>query len=437
MLRFDYKYAMNFINAHEIEYNTPAAKNAMNLLDSRKGPGSEFLGWLDLPVQYNKEEFDNVLSSAEKIKKDSDILITVGIGGSYLGSKAVIDALSGHFSFSEPFGKGIRTMVLFAGNNLSSTYLSQLLEVVKNYDCSVNVISKSGTTTEPAVAFRFLKDMMEKKYGKEEAAKRIYATTDAKKGALKTLADEQGYRTFVIPDDVGGRYSVLTPAGLLPIAVAGFDIKALMKGASDMRDVISTQNIHENPSCMYALCRNILYNKGKTLELMINYEPNLHYITEWWKQLYGESEGKDHKGIFPAGADLTTDLHSMGQYIQDGLRNLFETGLVIENPKTELILMRDVQDGDGLNYIAGKGLDYINKMAAKGTLMAHVEGGVPNLTVMLNCLDEQSLGQLIYFFEKACGISGYMLGVNPFDQPGVEAYKKNMFHLLGKPGYDK
>lgn len=436
MLRFDYQYAMKDIRDHEIEYHLTAAKNAMNLLESCEGPGKDFLGWLDLPVSYDKEEFDKVLLCAEKIKKDSDILITVGIGGSYLGSKAVIDALSGHFSSFEPFGKGKKTKVVFAGNSLSSAYLNQLLELVKNYDCSVNVISKSGTTTEPAVAFRFIKDLMEKKYGREEAAKRIYATTDAKKGALKSLADEEGYETFVIPDNVGGRYSVLTPAGLLPIATAGFDIKGLMKGAADMREVVSTKNTMDNPSCMYALCRNILYNKGKTIELMIQYDPNLHYITEWWKQLYGESEGKDHKGIFPAGADLTSDLHSMGQYIQDGLRNIFETCLVIENPNEDLVLMHDPVNGDGLNYIAGKSLDYINKMAAKGTLMAHVDGGVPNLTVTLDKLNEESLGQMVYFFEKACGISGYMLGVNPFDQPGVEAYKKNMFHLLGKPGYE-
>jgi glucose-6-phosphate isomerase len=437
MLKFDYTYAKDFIYPHEIEHRIPTAEHAMQLLESRKGPGNGFLGWLDLPVRYDKIEFAKVSECAAKIKEDSDILVVIGIGGSYLGAKAVIDALSGHFPGLLPFGKGKKTKVLFAGNNLSSAYLLEMLDAVKDYDLSVNVISKSGTTTEPAVAFRFFKDLMEKKYGKKEAAKRIYATTDAKRGALKALADEKGYETFVIPDDVGGRYSVLTPVGLLPIAAAGFDINALMKGAADMRSETLNKKAEENPSCMYALCRNILYQKGKYIELMIHYEPNLRYFTEWWKQLYGESEGKDKMGIFPAGCDFTADLHSMGQYVQDGMRILFETGLTIEQPYKDTNMLHDEKNSDGLNYLAGKSLDHINKMAAKGTVLAHVKGGIPNLTVSVDRLNEESLGRMIYFFEKACGISGYMLGVNPFDQPGVEAYKTNMFRLLGKPGYEE
>jgi len=437
MLKFDYKYASDFIKQHEIEYNAQSALNALNILESGKGPGSDFLGWTNLPTEYDRAELEKLLVCSDRIKSDSDILITIGIGGSYLGSKALIEALGNQFSYLKPFGKGVNTKVLFAGNNLSSTYLSELLDAVSDYDLSINVISKSGTTTEPAVAFRFFKALMEKKYGKAKAAKRIYATTDKNVGALKALADTEGYETFVIPDNVGGRYSVLTPAGLLPVAVAGIDVNELFKGAENMMHITSTKSVYENPACMYALSRNILLSKGKTTEILVNYEPHLHYMTEWWKQLYGESEGKDQKGIFPAGVDFTTDLHSLGQYIQDGLRNIFETVLTVDKPKLDMQMIHDINNTDGLNYIADKSVDYINKMAAKGTVMAHVEGGVPNLTISTDDISVNSMGQLIYFFEKACGISGYMLGVNPFDQPGVEAYKNNMFRLLGKPGYGK
>ena len=365
------------------------------------------------------------------------VLVVIGIGGSYLGARAAIECL-GH-SFRNNLNKEERKTpeIYFAGNNISSTYLIDLLDVIKDKDVSLNVISKSGTTTEPAIAFRVLKEFLENKYGKDEAAKRIYATTDAKKGALKQVSDEEGYETFVIPDDVGGRFSVLTPVGLLPIAVAGIDIDAIMTGANDARVDFNNSNLEENDCYQYAVVRNILHKKGKDIELLVNYEPSLHYLSEWWKQLYGESEGKDQKGLFPASVDFSTDLHSMGQYVQDGKRILFETVLNVEKPRRVLNLKEEANDLDGLNYLSGKTLDFVNEKAFQGTLLAHTDGQVPNLLINIPTLDEYNFGYLVYFFEKACGISGYLLGVNPFNQPGVEAYKKNMFALLGKPGFEK
>jgi len=407
------------------------------MLHNKTGLGNDFLGWVDLPNNYDKEEFARIKKAAEKIKSDSDVLVVIGIGGSYLGARAAIECL-GH-SFRNNLNKEERKTpeIYFAGNNISSTYLIDLLDVIKDKDVSLNVISKSGTTTEPAIAFRVLKEFLENKYGKDEAAKRIYATTDAKKGALKQVSDEEGYETFVIPDDVGGRFSVLTPVGLLPIAVAGIDIDAIMTGANDARVDFNNSNLEENDCYQYAVVRNILHKKGKDIELLVNYEPSLHYLSEWWKQLYGESEGKDQKGLFPASVDFSTDLHSMGQYVQDGKRILFETVLNVEKPRRVLNLKEEANDLDGLNYLSGKTLDFVNEKAFQGTLLAHTDGQVPNLLINIPTLDEYNFGYLVYFFEKACGISGYLLGVNPFNQPGVEAYKKNMFALLGKPGFEK
>jgi glucose-6-phosphate isomerase len=432
-----YERSEKYINISDIRDIEHAALAAHKMLHDRSGAGSEFLGWLGLPLIYDKEEIDRVKSCAEKIRKDSDILIVVGIGGSYLGARSAIELLGS--SFSGMLSKEVRKapLIIFAGNNISSTYHSDLMDLVKDKDISVNVISKSGTTTEPALAFRLLKDFMEEKYGKKEAAERIYATTDSKRGALKKLADANGYETFAIPDDIGGRYSVLTPVGLLPIAVSGADIDAILEGAADGCKEYADFDISGNECCRYAALRNILYSKGKTTEVLVNYEPSLHYMTEWWKQLFGESEGKQGKGIFPAGADFTTDLHSMGQYIQDGLRNIFETVLYVKVPKKSFKVKSDRNNIDGLNYLEGMDLDYINKKAFEGTLLAHLDGGVPQLVITLPVINEFYYGKLVYFFEKACGLSGYILGVNPFDQPGVEAYKKNMFALLGKPGYEK
>ena len=434
IVKFDYSNAEGFLAQHEMDYFKVQVDAAHKQLHEKSGAGNDFLGWVDLPVDYDKEEFARIKEAAKRIQKDSDILIVIGIGGSYLGARAAIEMLTNSFHNMKSFKDGKETAVIFAGNSISSTYLAELLELVEGKEISVNVISKSGTTTEPAVAFRFFKAYMEKKYGKEGAAKRIYATTDKARGALKTLADAEGYETFVIPDDVGGRFSVLTAVGLLPIAVAGCDIDAIMEGAKEAYDEYKNASYEENDCYKYAAARNAMYNKGKAIEMLVNYEPQLHYITEWWKQLYGESEGKDQKGIFPAGVDFSTDLHSMGQYIQDGRRILFETVIKVETPKKNLVL--DLMDGDldGLNYLAGKDMDYVNKQAALGTMMAHTDGGVPNFVISIPALDEKSFGALVYFFEKACAISGYLLGVNPFNQPGVEAYKKNMFKLLGKPG---
>ena len=404
-------------------------------LHRRANDEKDFVGWLDLPVNYDKEEFKRIKKAAKKIKKESDILVVIGIGGSYLGARAVIEALTSSFNNLLPAKQRKYPQILFAGNNLSSNYLNELIEYIGNKDFSVNVISKSGTTTEPAIAFRIFREILENKYGIDEARSRIYATTDKEKGALKALAQKEGYETFVVPDNVGGRYSVLTAVGLLPIATAGIDIDKLMEGARIAEERYNDSNLKYNECYQYAVARNILYKLYKSTEILVNYEPKLHYFTEWWKQLYGESEGKDQKGIFPTGVDNTTDLHSMGQYIQEGRRCLFETVLSVKEPKTDIKINPDDDNLDGLNYLAGKTLDYVNKKAMEGTIKAHVSGDVPNIQITMNKLDEENLGELIYFFEKACAMSGNILGVNPFNQPGVEEYKKNMFKLLKKPGY--
>ncbi|MCX7708661.1 MAG: glucose-6-phosphate isomerase [Clostridia bacterium] len=435
-LKFDYSKALGFIGEHEVEYFDGFIKVAHEMLHNKTGAGNDFLGWVDLPVNYDKDEFKRIKAAAEKIKADSDVLIVIGIGGSYLGARAALEMLSHSFYNMLPKSERKTPEIYFVGNNISSTYISDLLELIKGKEISVNVISKSGTTTEPALAFRIFKEYMENKYGKDEASKRIYATTDKARGALKKLATEEKYETFVIPDDVGGRFSVLTAVGLLPIAVSGADIDKMMQGAADAHKLYSNPNLKENDCYQYAAVRNAFYRKNKTTEIMVNYEPSLHFFTEWWKQLYGESEGKDQKGIFPAGVDFTTDLHSMGQYIQDGLRVIFETVLNVEKPRKAITIKEDKDNVDGLNFLAGKDVDYVNKKAMEGTLLAHTDGGVPNLVLNIPELNEYYFGQLVYFFEKACGISGYLLAVNPFDQPGVEAYKKNMFALLGKPGYE-
>ena len=433
---FDYSKACGFVQEHEMEYMSELAAQAKDKLLARTGAGNDFLGWIDLPVDYDKEEFDRILKAAEKIKNDSEVLIVIGIGGSYLGARAAIEFL-GH-SFANVVSREIRKApeIYFAGNSISSTYLKDLIDVIGDRDFSVNVISKSGTTTEPAIAFRVFKELLEKKYGKEGAAGRIYATTDKERGALKNLATEEGYETFVVPDDVGGRFSVLTAVGLLPIAASGADITKLMEGAAAARKAAIENDFADNDAMKYAAVRNILLRKGKVVEVLANYEPGLHYVSEWWKQLYGESEGKDQKGIFPASVDLTTDLHSMGQFIQDGNRIMFETVLNVEQSRGEITVNEEPVDLDGLNYLAGKNMDFVNKSAMNGTILAHTDGNVPNLRVNIPAQDEYSLGQLFYFFEFACGVSGYLLGVNPFNQPGVESYKKNMFALLGKPGYE-
>ena len=407
------------------------------VLVSRSGQGNDYLGWIDLPVNYDREEFARIKKAAEKICSDSEVLVVIGIGGSYLGARAAIEFLRHGFYNNISKEQRKTPEIYFAGNSISSSYLQGLIDVVGDRDFSVNIISKSGTTTEPAIAFRIFKEMLEKKYGKEEAAKRIYATTDKAKGALKHLSDEEGYETFVVPDDVGGRFSVLTAVGLLPIAVSGADIDKLMEGAASGREMALNLPYAENDAMQYAAVRNILHRKGKSVEILANYEPSLHYISEWWKQLYGESEGKDQKGIYPASVDLTTDLHSMGQFIQDGSRIMFETVMNVEKSRVELTIGEEPVDLDGLNYLAGKTVDFVNKSAMNGTILAHTDGSVPNLRVDIPEQNEFYLGQLFYFFEFACGISGYVSGVNPFNQPGVESYKKNMFALLGKPGYEK
>ncbi|MCM0650749.1 glucose-6-phosphate isomerase [Clostridium swellfunianum] len=435
-LSLDLSKVKPFLNDNEVSYLQPMVTEAHNMLHNGTGAGSDFLGWVDLPVNYDKDEFSRIQKAAEKIKNNSDILIVIGIGGSYLGARAAIESLSHSFYNNLPKAKRGTPQIFFVGNNISSTYVTDLLEAIDGLDISVNVISKSGTTTEPAVAFRIFKDYVEKKYGKEGAKERIFATTDKAKGALKSLADAEGYETFVIPDDVGGRYSVLTAVGLLPIAVAGINIEELMKGAADARQDLSNPNLSENDAYKYAAARNALYRKGKVTEILVNYEPALHFFNEWWKQLYGESEGKDNKGIFPAAVDFSTDLHSMGQYIQEGLRNIFETVINVEKAKKEVTIEESAENIDGLNFLAGKTMDFVNKKAFQGTVLAHNDGGVPNIIVNLPELTPYHFGYAVYFFEKACGISGYINGVNPFDQPGVEAYKKNMFALLGKPGFE-
>ncbi|MBP5744986.1 MAG: glucose-6-phosphate isomerase [Lachnospiraceae bacterium] len=433
---FDYSKASVFVADHEVENMKKIVLDAKQLLVSKKGPGNDFLGWIDQPVAYDKEEFARIKKAAEKIKQDSDVLLVIGIGGSYLGARAAIEFL--RHGFYNMISKEQRKTpeIYFVGNSISSTYLKNLIDVIGDRDFSINMISKSGTTTEPAIAFRVLKSLMENKYGKEEAAKRIYATTDRAKGSLKGLATEEGYETFVVPDDIGGRFSVLTAVGLLPIAVSGADIDKLMEGAASAREMALNNEFEDNDALKYAALRNILYRKGKAIEILCNYEPAVHYVSEWWKQLYGESEGKDQRGIFPASVDLTTDLHSMGQFIQDGARNLFETVINIEKSREEIIIGEEPVDLDGLNYLAGKTVDFVNKSAMNGTVLAHTDGQVPNCMINVPEMNEYYLGQLFYFFEFACGVSGYILGVNPFNQPGVESYKKNMFALLGKPGYE-
>ncbi|MFE5320467.1 glucose-6-phosphate isomerase [Paenibacillus sp. NPDC056579] len=432
-ISFDYSNALSFVQQHEVDYFAEFVKTAHTMLHEKKGPGSDYLGWVDLPLQYDREEFARIKQAAERIRSHSEALIVIGIGGSYLGARSAIEALS-HTFHNQMSGT---TQVYFAGQNISSTYIAHLLELLEGKDISLNVISKSGTTTEPAIAFRILRDYMEKKYGKSGARERIFATTDRAKGALKKLADEEGYETFVIPDDVGGRYSVLTAVGLLPIAAAGLDIDQMMAGAAAAAQKYNNADLASNESYQYAAVRNALYRKGKTIELLANFEPSLHYVSEWWKQLFGESEGKDQKGLYPASVDFTTDLHSMGQYVQEGRRDLIETVLSVKKPRVEWTIQEDKDNLDGLNFLAGLTMDEVNHKAAEGTRLAHVDGGVPNLIVELDELNEYSYGEMVYFFEKACGISGLLLGVNPFDQPGVEAYKSNMFALLGKPGFEE
>ena len=434
---FDYSKAGSFISEEEIGYMKKLTLDAKETLVSKTGAGNDFLGWIDLPVDYDKEEFARIKAAAKKIQSDSDVLLVIGIGGSYLGARAAIEFLS--HSFYNVLDKSVRKTpeIYFCGNSISSTYLKHLMDVVGDRDFSINMISKSGTTTEPAIAFRVFKEKLEAKYGKKGAAERIYATTDKAKGSLKHLSDEEGYETFVVPDDVGGRFSVLTAVGLLPIAVSGADIDKLMEGAASGRKRALENDFEENDALQYAALRNILLRKGKSVEILANYEPAVHYVSEWWKQLFGESEGKDNKGLFPASVDLTTDLHSMGQFIQDGSRVMFETVINIDTPREELTIGEEPVDLDGLNYLAGKTVDFVNKSAMNGTILAHADGGIPIIQINIDKIDEFTLGELFYTFEFACGVSGYTLGVNPFNQPGVESYKKNMFALLGKPGNEE
>ena len=436
MSKITIDYSKTGVMPHEVEYFKEQIVVAHKMLHEKTGAGNDFLGWVDLPVDYDKDEFERIQKAAEKIQGDSDVLIVIGIGGSYLGARACIDALSHTFYNALSKEKRKTPEIYYVGNNISGTYLKDLLDVCEGKEVSVNVISKSGTTTEPAIAFRVFKQFMEEKYGKEEAKNRIFATTDKARGALLTLSQEEGYETFTIPDDVGGRFSVLTAVGLLPIATAGINIAELMQGAADARAEYSNENVEENACYQYAAVRNALLRKGKTTEIIVNYEPCLQYFGEWWKQLYGESEGKDGKGLYPSSVNFSTDLHSLGQYIQDGQRILFETVINVENPRKDVELKKEASDLDGLNYLAGKTMDFVNKQAFQGTILAHVDGGVPNVVINLPAINAYHMGQLIYFFEKACGISGYLLGVNPFDQPGVEEYKKNMFALLGKKGFE-
>ncbi|RIL97543.1 glucose-6-phosphate isomerase [Staphylococcus chromogenes] len=430
-IQLDYQKALSFFEQHEIDQQADLVKSVHRTIHEGTGAGSDFLGWVDLPVDYDKEEFARIQKSAKQIQSNSDVLVVIGIGGSYLGARSAIEMLTPAFKKNEDTPE-----IIFAGHHLSSTYTQELIDYLEGKDFSVNVISKSGTTTEPAVAFRLFKKLLEEKYGKEEAVKRIFATTDKEKGALKQLATNEGYESFIVPDDVGGRFSVLTAVGLLPIAVAGIDIESMMSGAAKAREELSSDDVSENIAYQYATIRNILYSKGYTTEMLINYEPSLQYFNEWWKQLFGESEGKDLKGIYPSSANFTTDLHSLGQYVQEGRRFLFETVLKVESPKHAITIKEDPEDLDGLNYLAGKTVDDVNTKAFEGTLLAHTDGGVPNLVVKVPQLDAFTYGYLVYFFETAVAMSGYQLGVNPFNQPGVEAYKQNMFALLGKPGFE-
>ena len=435
-IKFDYSKAEQFVSKQEIDALAPFIGAAHDMLHNGTGLGNDFIGWVNLPENYDKEEYERIKKAAEKIKSNSQALIVIGIGGSYLGARMAIEMVNHNFFNINKDARETGVQIFYAGNSISATYLADLVETVKDMDFSINIISKSGTTTEPAIAFRILRKLLIEKYGKEGARERIFATTDKAKGALKNLADEEGYETFVVPDDVGGRYSVLTAVGLLPIAASGADIDALMQGAYDAMREYANPCIEENDCYKYVAARNALYRKGRTIEMMVNYEPQVHYFAEWWKQLFGESEGKDNKGIFPAAVDFSTDLHSMGQYIQDGLRMMFETVLFFDASRKDIIIEEDADNVDGLNFLKGKTVSFVNEQAFNGTLLAHTDGSVPNLVLRVEKMDEYCLGNLIYFFEKACGVSGYLLGVNPFDQPGVEAYKKNMFALLGKPGFE-
>lgn len=428
------RYCLGFIGSHEVKALELQVKSAHDQLHHQAGLGSEFTGWLDLPENYDKAEFTRIKQCAEKIKKDTDVFIVIGIGGSYLGARAAIEFI--HSPLYNNMKKDTPD-IYFTGNSISSAALAQLLAICEGRDVSVNVISKSGTTTEPAIAFRVFKEYLETRYGKEDAQKRIYVTTDKARGTLKSLADAEGLESFVVPDDIGGRYSVLTAVGLLPIAVSGADIDAMMAGAGAARVQLANPNVNENACYQYAALRNALYRKGKLIELLVGYEPNFTMMAEWWKQLYGESEGKDHKGLFPASANFSTDLHSLGQFVQEGTRILFETVVLYEKAKSELYINHDPDDKDGLNFLTGKAMSVVNQKAFEGTVLAHTDGGVPNIVLSLPEANEYEFGYLVYFFEKACAVSGYMMGVNPFDQPGVESYKKNMFALLGKPGYEK
>ncbi len=432
-LNFSSSFAKDFIRENDLAGLKAQVDAAVKTLEDKSGLGSDFLGWVDLPVNYDKEEFARIKSAAEKIKKDTDVLIVIGIGGSYLGARAAIEFLKGQYYNTL---RGDAPEIYFAGNSISGSNLSDLLKICENKRVSVNIISKSGTTTEPAVAFRVFRKLLEERYGEKEAAGRIYCTTDKARGTLKQLADEKGYECFVVPDDVGGRFSVLTAVGLLPIAAAGADIDKLMKGAADARIDYSEKDLDSNPCYTYAALRNAFYRKGKSVELLVSYEPRFTMMAEWYKQLFGESEGKDNKGLFPASVTFSTDLHSMGQFIQDGSRIMFETVVNIKDNGDDVVIEEEETNGDGLNFLAGKPMSFVNQKAFEGTVLAHTDGGVPNLLIELDKADEENLGRLIYFFEKACAVSGYMLGVNPFDQPGVESYKKNMFALLGKPGYE-
>lgn len=430
-IQLDYGKTLEFFGEHELEQQKDIVKTLHKTIHEGTGAGNDFLGWVDLPVDYDKEEFSRIVEASKRIKANSDVLVVIGIGGSYLGARAAIEMLTSSFRTNNDYPE-----IVFVGNHLSSSYTKELVDYLADKDFSVNVISKSGTTTEPAVAFRLFKQLVENKYGKEEAKKRIFATTDKQKGALKQLATNEGYETFVVPDDVGGRYSVLTAVGLLPIAAAGINIEAMMIGAAKARKELSSDKLEENIAYQYATIRNLLYSKGYTTEMLINYEPSMQYFNEWWKQLFGESEGKDFKGIYPSSANYTTDLHSLGQYVQEGRSFLFETVVKVNHPKHDLTIEEDSDDLDGLNYLAGKTIDEVNTKAFEGTLLAHTDGGVPNIVVNIPQLDEETFGYVVYFFELACAMSGYQLGVNPFNQPGVEAYKQNMFALLGKPGFE-
>ena len=435
-LKLNSKYLGSFVSEDALLAIEPEVKKAHSLLNENRADaaGNDFHGWLTLPMDYDKEEFARIKKSAKKIMSDSEVLVVIGIGGSYLGARAAIE-----FVKSKNYNLTTKDApkIFFVGNSISPTEISEIYSICENCNFSVNVISKSGTTTEPAIAFRVFKGLLEKKYSAEEAASRIYVTTDKAKGTLKSLADRMGYEEFVVPDDVGGRYSVLTAVGLLPIACAGIDIDKLMAGAANAVEKYNVPDISVNDCYKYAAIRNILYRAGKKVEMYVSYEPDFTLMNEWFKQLYGESEGKENKGIFPASAIYSTDLHSLGQYVQEGERHLFETVFTFNEPKTELIIEADEENVDGLNFLAGKGMSYINRKAFEGTVLAHTDGGVPNIIIEADRMDEENLGEMIYFFEKACAVSGYILGVNPFDQPGVESYKKNMFALLGKPGYEE